>query len=289
MRKLLSFVVLALLLMPPLLMRAQDSVTITFAVNDASMGAVTPAPGTYTFAVGEEYSVTAAANDGYMLLGWTMTFGEGGEANFHSLGAPVDTLTDTAAVIEGHIAYTITAVFVTDDVCNDCFTLDLRVNHDYMGTLNLEPGIHHFDMGANFMIYAYPNDGYEFVGWYVSMGHPSTGVSQDEIMDMDVNCIGPVTVSAAMLGFVNTLVALFDGPGVGVDEADAFEFNAYGSDGRIFVKGADGREVSIYDIYGRQLNRSHSANALESYAVPATGTYLVKVAGVKAKRVVVVR
>jgi hypothetical protein len=45
-------------------------VTITFAVNDATMGTTTPAPGTYTYEEGETISLSAIAYEGYRLSGW---------------------------------------------------------------------------------------------------------------------------------------------------------------------------------------------------------------------------
>ncbi len=45
-------------------------VTITFAVNDATMGTTTPAPGTYTYEEGETISLSATAYEGYRLSGW---------------------------------------------------------------------------------------------------------------------------------------------------------------------------------------------------------------------------
>lgn len=289
MKKLLLSIVLAVLFFLPQMLCAQDSVMVTFAVNDAAKGTINPAPGTYTFAVGEEYSVTATACDGYQLMGWTIKFESSGEGNSRQLDTAVATLTATASVVEGHAAYTITAVFATTDVCADCFTLDLGVNHSYMGTLSLAPGIYHFGMGDQYIIMAYPNEGYEFVGWYTSFAHPSYGISQDEVMMTDINCIGPIDVNSDLIGAVSTIVAIFDGPELGVAEAEAFDFKVYGSEGRIFVGGAEGREVFIYDIYGRMLYHSCSANTTETYTVPASGVYLVEVAGVKTKQVVVVR
>lgn len=47
-----------------------DEVTITFAVNNATMGTTTPAPGTYTYEEGETISLSATAYEGYRLSGW---------------------------------------------------------------------------------------------------------------------------------------------------------------------------------------------------------------------------
>jgi len=46
-----------------------QTVTITFAVNDASMGSIEP-NGTHVYTVGETVNVTATANEGYHLASW---------------------------------------------------------------------------------------------------------------------------------------------------------------------------------------------------------------------------
>ena len=49
-----------------------DSINVTIAVNDATMGTTNPAPGTYQFAEGTELTVSAIANDGYHFSGWRL-------------------------------------------------------------------------------------------------------------------------------------------------------------------------------------------------------------------------
>ena len=47
-----------------------DSTTITYAVNDPTMGTITPAPGTYTIYVGNSIIAEATPNTGYALSAW---------------------------------------------------------------------------------------------------------------------------------------------------------------------------------------------------------------------------
>jgi hypothetical protein len=49
-----------------------DEVIAVLTVNDETMGTTTPAPGTYTFHVGDEATVTATANEHYHFVGWTV-------------------------------------------------------------------------------------------------------------------------------------------------------------------------------------------------------------------------
>ena len=108
-------------------------------------------------------------------------------------------------------------------------------------------------------------------------------------MMVDINCVGPIVVDNDFIGAVNTIVAIFDGPEVSIGDVDAGNVTLRGIDGHIVLNGAEGREVYVFDIYGRMLYYKLSANTTETYAVPSAGTYLVKVDGVKTKQVVVVR
>jgi hypothetical protein len=290
MKKKYSFVILVALCLMPLVMRAQDSVTITFVVNDSTNGTINPAPGTYTFAEGEEYSVTATAVDGYRLMGWVITVEHNGEMSYIPLDTAVATLTANADVVNGSWAYNVVAIFETADIYLDSLTVVVEVNHPYMGTTTPEPGIYHYGPGETFFIQAEANEGYEFIGWHFTISHPTFGVSQYEDMLMPYNSVGPIAVDYSLLGYVNRLVALFAPLEVeGVEGVDAVDFNAYGTDGRIFLNGAEGREVYLFDIYGRMLHHSSSANITETYTVPSMGVYLIRVEGLGSKLVLVTR
>lgn len=52
-----------------------DMVTVTFAVNDASMGTIAPS-GTQQYAVGDAITVTATPYDGYRLASWTLSWND---------------------------------------------------------------------------------------------------------------------------------------------------------------------------------------------------------------------
>ena len=113
MKKRYSLVILAALFLMPLVLRAQEPVTITFSVNDSTNGTIDPAPGTYTFVEGEEYSISATAADGYRLMGWVITLEHNGEMTYIPLDTAVATLTANADVVNGSRVYTVVAVFET--------------------------------------------------------------------------------------------------------------------------------------------------------------------------------
>ncbi len=288
MKKINALLFLAVLFALPPALRAQDSVTITFAVNDATIGAISPA-GTHTFAEGAEYSVSATAVPGYRVMGWVIKLDCDEENCTVPLDTATTTLTTTADVVQGQRSYTVYAIVTTAAVYPDSLTLVIGINDPQGGYIDpYEPGIYHLGLGQSFVFHAEPNPGYEFVGWGILNVHPSYGVYQYEDAYVDISYVGPVTVSNDMLGMVFQMTALF-APLEGVDEAEKVDFNAYCSDGRICLKGAEGREVSLYDIYGRMLYQGRATGTEMGYSVPVQGVYLVRVAGMGSKPVMVVR
>ena len=117
-------------------------------------------------------------------------------------------------------------------------------------------------------IAAIPNEGYHFVSW-------STGETTNTIN---------VTVTSDI-----TLTATFASDQEGIDDADGINVNAYAKDGNIVLQGAEGREVYVFDINGRMLHHTATATMTETYGIPATGVYMIKVEGIGTKRIVIVR
>lgn len=282
----LSDVVLTAIFTDDSTIMAPDSMRLTIAVNDPTMGTTNPAPGTYAYADEEEYSITAIPNDGYQLLGWTMTYTYMGENFTEPLDEAITTITGIAYADPYMTNCTITAIFGPETISSDSLTIVVGVNNPDGGIVNPAPGTYTYGVGETITVTATAATGYRLTGWHVTMSHPVYGIIEDEVVaPMPVISIG---VEDEMLGYVYSIIALFEGEN-GIDDVDAVSINAYGNEGCIVLTGAEGREVRVYDISGRQLHHSRSAHATESYGVPATGIYLIKVAGVETKRVVVVR
>ncbi|MBQ8704428.1 MAG: choice-of-anchor D domain-containing protein [Bacteroidales bacterium] len=74
----------------------------------------------------------------------------------------------------------------------------------------------------------------------------------------------------------------------GVDDVETAQVKVYQQEGRIVVDDPQGREVAVYDAVGRRLAVRRRGESPE-FEVPASGVYLVKVDGLPARRVVVVR
>lgn len=93
-----------------------------------------------------------------------------------------------------------------------------------------------------------------------------------------------------------SIVAYFRGENdpTGIREAEVNGgFQVFAHDGQIVVEGAEGMPVMLYDATGRLLATRRSEETLGStpvqFNVPVSGTYLVRVGNLPAKKVVVIR
>lgn len=242
-----------------------DSIIVTFAVNDATMGTINPAPGTYTYAETDSIHVVATPNDGYYFIGWHI------EASYY--GYPVDTLIytnenffDESFEDMGGMVLTLTALF-SADTNTTMYTVSVTANNSTMGTVS---GGGVYAEGATVTITATPNTGYTFQGW---------------VIDGDTIAANPYTFTVT--GNVNA-VAVFVA-GTGIDDADMTNVSVYSAESRIFVRGAEGMDVYVYDLNGRTVSSQRNAADAIEFRMAHTGVYLVKVGTAAAKRVLVVR
>lgn len=262
-------------------------VGFTFNTNSPEMGTTDPAPGNYTYHDGDTITLTAIPNDGYRLVDWTLSVTMYGQTYTEPLGEPLTTLTFPVFADEGMGSYTITAIFAPDNVSPDSLTVAVGVDYPHRGTITPAAGSYNYAEGETVTVTATANSGYFLKGWHVTVSHPVYGIVEDEVLDNPISTFS-FPVERDMLGYVYSIVALFGAP-EGIEDIDVAHINVYGSEGRIVLTGAEGREVFLFDLSGRLLHHSRCANNTETYSVPASGIYLVKVAGVETKRVVIVR
>ena len=83
-------------------------------------------------------------------------------------------------------------------------------------------------------------------------------------------------------------------PQEGIGDVETTPVKLYSRDGDIVVEGAAGREVRMYDVVGRLMatRRASTSSASDGEVrlhVTASGTYLVQVEGLPARRIVVVK
>ena len=77
---------------------------------------------------------------------------------------------------------------------------------------------------------------------------------------------------------------------VGIDEVEADGVRITGQHGSIVVEGAEGREVRVYDMLGREVNgKAKSEKGEATLSVPAAGIYMVRVGELPTRKVAVLR
>ena len=150
-----------------------DTLTVTFAINNPTMGTITPAPGTYQYFPGDTLFISATANTGYNFIGWERTTSLGVDtldAQYASASFPVSSLISYGSM-------TFTALFEAGSTPTQ-YTVTLNTADAAMGTVS-PTGATTVNAGASFTATATANTGYEFVAWMdgntqVSTANPYT-------------------------------------------------------------------------------------------------------------------
>ena len=75
----------------------------------------------------------------------------------------------------------------------------------------------------------------------------------------------------------------------GIDGVGALNAKVYSSQGQIIVEGADGNMVTLFDINGRMIAAKQDYGSPIRIDVPASGTYMIKIGNLAARKVVVIR
>ena len=162
-----------------------DSTTITYAVNDPTMGTITPTPGTYTIYVGDNITTTATPNDGYVLSAWVFdtylngvlinsdtTYSDDPEfENPMNFGSLPQSYADYEATI------TITALFEAGSAPT-LYTVTVNSADLTMGTVTSSASGQVAE-NTSVTVTATPAEGYHFVAWMngttqVSTANPYT-------------------------------------------------------------------------------------------------------------------
>ena len=74
-----------------------------------------------------------------------------------------------------------------------------------------------------------------------------------------------------------------------IDEMETVNVRIYQQNGQLVVEGAEGNIVYLYDVLGRVLATKKDYYRVVRFDVPASGTYLIKVGNLVARRVVVIK
>ncbi|MCR5444329.1 MAG: choice-of-anchor J domain-containing protein [Bacteroidales bacterium] len=276
-----------------------DSLIIITAVNDATMGTIVPAPGTHVYYANDTFSVYAVPNEGYHVESWHISvMYEGMILQDTTLNIGINEIfsLDTADYYLG-MTYSFTANFAAGTIPggdDTVFTVITAVNDASMGTINPAAGTHTYVVGDEFHISATANSGYYLYGYHFVISHPQYGMMIDTTVDM--NTVSPdelyemlnYIVDEEMLGFTFQVTAIFE-RNEGIDDIDMDDVTIYSTDNMIVVRGAEGKQVVLFDVNGRMMSREANAGERVEFRVSNSGVYLVKVGDAAAKRVVVIR
>ena len=246
-----------------------DSIVVTTAVNDPTMGTITPAPGTYTYSESDSIHLAATAFNGYHFIGWMLNATMYGETFDTTIYTTESTIDGSLEDMGGMVA-TITALFAADTVVPQptTYTVTVTVNNSTMGTVT---GAGVYNEGATVTLTATPAEGYNFVAW---------------VINGDTVTNNPYTF--AITSNV-TAMAIFEAS-TGINDADmANSINVYSTDSRIIVNGAEGQDIYVYDLNGRMMGSKSNASGVAEFRMAHTGVYLVKVGNAQAQRVLVIR
>ena len=153
----------------------------------------------------------------------------------------------------------LTALFVEEG--EQVYTVSVLSADQTMGTVS---GGGQALYGGTLTISATPRNDYRFLSWN------------------DGNTDNPRTVTVT--GNV-TYTAYFESLH-GITDVDATDITIYVSDGRIVARGAEGMEMRVFDVMGREV--MHPSHNGETPVMPA-GVYLVRVGAYPARKVVVIR
>ncbi len=266
-----------------------DSVTVITSVNDPTMGTITPAPGTHYYVEGDTVEFGIQPNPGYYIYALQLT------ATHPLIGVLADeTLTDTSEIAE-YIAemaaeplivdaemygltVSINVLFAAEGTTPNEYTVTVNYNATMGNVLsNGEPVANGTNItvieGSSITFTANANSNYRFVAW-VDNGDTIEGAQTVyTISNIDAD---------------HSVTAVFEAV-QGIDDVDMDNVNIYSIDNMIVVRGAEGKQVVLFDVNGRMLSRKASATEHVEFRVDNSGVYLVKVANAAAKRVVVVR
>jgi hypothetical protein len=196
------------------------------------------------------------------------------DTTLSAIGVVNDTATTETYTESGVYTYTTTAANGCDSVVTltltitPVYTVTLVSQNEAWGSVS-ESGT--IAENGYFTATATANEGYEFVAWL--NGNDTVSTSSTYIFQVTENI---------------TLTAVF-AEVQGISAVDLNNVVIYSTDSRIFVNGAEGYDVYVYDVNGRVINRQMKAADAIEFRMTTTGVYLVKVGNAPAKRVVVVR
>ncbi len=250
-----------------------DSTTITYAVNDPTLGTTNPAPGTYTIYVGDSITASATAYTGSVLAAWVMDIiVDSAVYSSDTLYSDDPEFTNPWYVgrlpqnfVNAGASIVITAIFEDEDPGTTYYTITGVANDPDMGYVL---GSNRYAAGSEVVLTAVANNGYRFVRW--SNGETTATITFTATENVE-------------------LTAFFEVDNTGIEDANMANVSIYSTDNKIVVRGAEGQSIYVFDLNGRVMASENNAAESVEFRMQTTGVYLVKVGTAAAKRVVLMR
>ena len=213
---------------------------------------------------GEEFTVTATPNEGYVFVGWAVEASRDFDWAIFSVNP---TFTYTMGETDVHYW----AIFEEERI-----PATLHVSFDsYVGTIfinDVETSDYEGFVGDTITLHAVANDGFRFVNW------AGEGVENPT----------SATITYVILAAETEIEANFEQL-EGIIDVDGNNITIYSANNNIIVRGAEQQTIRVFDVVGRLIAQRTNANDEETIAMTNTGVYLVKVGDAPARRVVVRR
>ncbi|MBP5650233.1 MAG: choice-of-anchor J domain-containing protein [Bacteroidales bacterium] len=247
-----------------------DSLTLIVNTDDATMGTTDPAPGIYSYAVGDTSVLSAIPNDGYHFLYWIESVSVAGITMNDTIYAPV--LTTLINQMMADMTLTVTAYFEANEPGVNYYTVIVRSANTAMGTVSSDIPLGQLAENTVVTVTATPRTGYQFINWTDGEGNI-------------INATNPYTFTVTE---DITLVANFE-LADGINDIDASNVLIYAHNSTITVRGAEGHDVSVYDMNGRCIYQRADANETENISMSSAGIYLVRIDNAIFKKVVIVK
>ena len=178
-----------------------DTLTMTLAVNDPTMGTTVPAPGVHYYFAGENAPFEAQANPGHQFVMWVISYdnadpdtlvGEDYASGYYFI---VNNLLNA-----GIHNVTLNAYF--EATANDSLIFNLSINNPALGSITPAPGSYAIALNDSIVLHATPNEGANFQGWRVI-------IAGQTLATVPLNPFSiPVSPNNITLGEM-TIVALF--------------------------------------------------------------------------------
>lgn len=253
-----------------------DSVLVRISSDNTQQGSVTSNLGNSLSAyVQERTTILADATtaEGFRFDHWTVSYHIG------------------ATIINNTIRTNTLQLYIDDNMVN-CSNIDIKAYFKVIpdsltliimpaigGTARPEPGIYHLAPEDQCPVTHEAYENYRFMYWTYDLDG-STSIVYDNTIT--------ITASPSLINHTITLTPFFESISV-IDDIHIPDAIVCGLDGKVVIVGAEGQEINIFDVVGRQVAHVLHASERVEIPTPCAGVYIVRLGTAPARRVIIIR